>query len=67
MSDYNKYVTAINSIFDSISKMKAGWNSTDNNNYIEQIEEYRQLVTQEAETLKNSQANVPGLEALGND
>jgi len=67
MSDYNEYVTAINKIFDDISKIKAGWNNVDNNNYIEKIEEYRQLVTTEAEALKNTATNVSGLEALGND
>ena len=35
LSEYNQYVTAINKIFDYLSKMKAGWNSLDNNNYIE--------------------------------
>ena len=67
MSDYNKYVTAINTIFDCVVKIKAGWNSVENNNHAEKIEEFRQLVTKEAETLKNSQAKVSRLEALGND
>ena len=39
MSDYNKFVTAINKVFDYLNKMKAGWNDQDNLNYIESIEE----------------------------
>ena len=53
MSDYNQYVTTINKIFDYLAKMKAGWNSIDNKNYIENIEEYKQIVTSVAEKLKN--------------
>lgn len=69
MSEYNQYVTAINKIFDYLSKMKAGWNSLDNMNYIESIEEYKSIVVENAEVFKNSkpQNNVESLEALGND
>lgn len=70
MSEYNEYVTAVNKIFDYLSKMKAGWSSMDNKNYIESIEEYKQIVVKEAE--KFSKSNPPkqepeSLEALGND
>ncbi len=44
MSEYNQYVTAVNKIFDYLAKMKAGWNGLDNLNYIESIEEYKQVV-----------------------
>ena len=37
MNEYNQYVTAINKIFDYLAKMKVGWNSLDNRNYIEKI------------------------------
>ena len=73
MSDYIQYVTAINKIFDYLSKMKAGWNSLDNQNYIESIEEYRKMVINGAERLKQINATPPkkepveNLEALGND
>ena len=40
MSEYNRYITAINKIFDYLSKMKVGWTGVDNINYIENIEEY---------------------------
>ena len=52
MSEYNEYVTAINKIFDYLAKMKAGWNSLDNINYIESIEEYKQVITNSAEEIK---------------
>ena len=79
MSEYKEYVTAVNKIFDYISKMKAGWNSPDNINYIETIEEYKSVVinsvnlfkqgeaTKNTEQQTNSSNQQNGLEALGND
>lgn len=70
MSDYNQYVTAINKIFDYLSKMKAGWNSLDNHNYIESIEEYRQAVANVAQLIKKSNSPKQAaetMEVLGND
>ena len=69
MSEYNEYVTAINKIFDYLAKMKAGWNGLDNRNYIESIEEYKQIISCSAELIKESkQKKEPDrLEALGND
>ena len=79
MSEYKEYVTAVNKIFDYISKMKAGWNSPDNINYIETIEEYKSTVANSVSLFKKDevnknteqQTNSPnqqnGLEALGND
>ena len=54
MSEYNQYVTAINKIFDYLAKMKAGWNSLDNLNYIESIEENKQIVINSAQGFKNN-------------
>ena len=65
MSDYNAYVTSVNKIFDYLSKMKAGWSSLDNKNYIESIEEYKQVVIQNANNFKTEV--VEQVEALGND
>ena len=69
MSDYNEFVTSINKIFDYLTKMKAGWNSLDNSNYIESIEEYKQTVIKEADKFKKNTPpkQVESLEALGND
>ena len=70
MSDYNQYVTAVNKIFDYLAKMKIGWSSIDNNNYIETIEEYKNIVTKSAEQFKQQASNnisKDSLEALGDD
>lgn len=67
MSDYNAYVTSINKIFDYLSKMKVGWSSLDNKNYIESIEEYKQVVIENAEKFKTEVKENETLEALGND
>ncbi len=72
MSDYKDYVTAINKIFDYLAKMKAGWNSQDNLSYIENIEEYKQVVANSVHLFKDPQPPVKEkkqeeLEALGND
>lgn len=69
MSEYNQYVTAVNKIFDYLAKMKAGWTSADNKNYIESIEEYKQTVIKEADKFKKNTPpkQVESLEALGND
>ena len=56
MNEYNQYVTAVNKIFDYLAKMKAGWKSMDNENYIESIEEYKQIVINEAEKFKKPKA-----------
>lgn len=52
MDDYNRYVTAVNKIFDYIEKMKAGWNNTDNKNYIDTIDEFKGVVTSKANEFK---------------
>ena len=67
MSDYNAYVTSINKIFDYLSKMKVGWSSLDNKNYIESIEEYKKDVIQNADKFKTEVQETKPLEALGND
>lgn len=67
MSDYNAYVTSINKIFDYLSKMKVGWSSLDNKNYIESIEEYKQIVVTKADEFKKEVKETENLEALGND
>ena len=66
MEEYNQYVTAINTIFDLIDKMKTGWNNIDNKNYIEKIEEYKSVVIDNAPKFKEK-APEPETEALRND
>lgn len=52
MDDYNRYVTAVNKIFDYLEKMKIGWNNVDNKNYIDTIDEFRGVVTSKADEMK---------------
>ena len=69
MKEYKEYVTAINKIFEYLSKMKAGWNNLDNINYIESIEEYKETVINAANYFKSNSklpnANNTELEELG--
>lgn len=66
MNEYNEYVNAVNKIYDYLAKMKAGWNNLDNFNYINNIDEYRQTVIQNADIFKTKPPK-ERLEALGND
>ena len=52
MQDYNQFVTAINKIFDYLSKLRAGWNSIDNHNYIDAIEDFKTAITNNADVFK---------------
>ncbi|MBE6157550.1 MAG: hypothetical protein E7160_02030 [Firmicutes bacterium] len=52
MSDYAKYVDAVNKIFDSINEMKEKWTNQDNLNYIEKIEDYKAIVIETSKKLK---------------
>ena len=52
MDDYNRYVTAVNKIFDYLEKLKAGWNNVDNKNYIDSIDEFKSVVTSKADEFK---------------
>ena len=54
MDDYNRYVTAVNKIFDYLEKMKAGWNNIDNKNYIDSIDEFKGVVTSKANEFKKA-------------
>lgn len=56
MSDYNKYVLAVNKIFEVIGKIKANWTDKDNLTYIANLEEYKQTVINGA---KEFQAKKP--------
>lgn len=69
MNEYNQYVTTVNKIFDYLEKMKAGWDSLDNLNYIESVEEYKNAVIKYAEVFKTPKP-IPmtgELETLGDD
>lgn len=58
MSEYKQYVTAVNKIFEYLAKMKAGWNSLDNINYIDSIEEYKEVIINAAKYFKTDNKKI---------
>lgn len=56
MTDYNKYVLAVNKIFEVIAKIKQGYTETDNLNHISNIEEYKKIVVKAAEKFSNEKS-----------
>lgn len=69
MQDYNNYVKCINKIYECLATMKAKWNDQDNCNYIESIDEYKEMVIRNAEIFKKeapkTSPNNANMEALG--
>lgn len=55
MSDYDKYVSAVNKIFEISAQMKVNWQDQDNINYLDSIEEYRQIVIENANLFSREQ------------
>lgn len=58
MNDYNDYVTAINKIYDFVSRVKAGWNNPDNLANIDKLDEFKSLVAESADEFKKPAAEV---------
>ena len=58
MDDYNDYVTAINKIYDYVSRVKAGWNNPDNYANIDKLDEFKSLVAESADEFKKPAAEV---------
>ncbi len=54
MSDYNKYVLAINKIFEVLNNCKQKWKDNDNLTKIADLEEYRNIVINAANSFSNS-------------
>lgn len=55
MSDYNKYVEAVNKIFEIIQKMRVNYPEQDNIALIDAIEENKQIVINSAKLFNNDQ------------
>ena len=53
MTDYNKYVLAVNKIFEIINKLKSSIQDPDNLSRISNIEEYKTLVVNSAKEFQN--------------
>ncbi len=70
MSDYNKYVLAVNKIFEVIGKIKNNYTDKDNTGYIANIEEYKQVVVNSANTFSNKKEDTiteqPSMQKLDN-
>ena len=70
MSDYNKYVLAVNKIFEVIGKIKNKYTDKDNTGYIANIEEYKQVVVNSANTFSNKKEDTiteqPSMQKLDN-
>ena len=68
MSEYDQYVAAVNKIFEYITKIKATIKDQDNQNLIENIEQYKQIIINSANLFSKDQAPVSNnMEELGND
>ncbi len=68
MTEYNQYVIAINKIFECTNKMRENWKNIDNINYIESIEEYKQIVIDNAKLFSNTKViEEKAMEELGDD
>ena len=61
MTDYNKYVMAVNKIFEVIAKLKVDWNSQENLTYISNIEEYKQVVANASKEFSNKEESITKL------
>ena len=59
MTDYNKYVLAVNKIFEVIGKIKPNWTDKDNLTYIANLEEYKQAVINGAKQFSNKKDVAP--------
>jgi len=44
MSDYEKYVTEVNRIFSLLEKLKNNWTNNDSLNFIDDINEFKNVV-----------------------
>lgn len=52
MNDYEKYVTEVNNIFSLLEKLKNTWTNNDNLSYIEEINEFKNVVIRGANYLE---------------
>lgn len=52
MNDYEKYVTEVNNIFSLLEKLKNSWTNNDNLSFIEEINEFKNVVIRGANYLE---------------
>lgn len=61
MSDYNKYVEAVNKIYEIVAKMRVNYIDQDNIALLDQIEENKQVVIDSAKLFKAAQQATPAV------
>lgn len=59
MSDYNKYVEAVNKIYELTSKLRANYQDQDNTSLIDIIDENKQIAIEGAKLFQEQQAAKP--------
>ena len=64
MTDYKKYVIAVNKIFEIVDKMKLSWTDQDNLNYLKKIEDYKDIVIETSKKISQDEKDQP-VEELG--
>ena len=65
MTDYKKYVIAVNKIFEIVDKMKLSWTDQDNLNYLKKIEDYKDIVIETSKKISQDEKDQQ-VEELGN-
>ncbi len=65
MSDYEKYVTIINTIYDCTSKMREAYDNQDNIAHLDSIDEYKNKVVELAENYSKDKNKKQEMESLG--
>lgn len=61
MSEYNKYVEAVNKIFELVAKMRVNYPDQDNLALLESIEENKQIVITNAKLFNSQSKNTQQL------
>jgi len=65
MTEYDNYITAVNKIYEYLEIMKQKWNNQDNQNYIEEIENYKQKIVDTSNLVQKKHNTTSEMEALG--
>lgn len=55
MTNYKKYVIAVNKIFEIVDKMKLSWTDQDNLNYLKKIEDYKDIVIETSKKISQDE------------
>lgn len=67
MSEYEKYVNAVNKIYGYLEVMKTVWTDQDNISYLDNLETFKQIVINNANLFDPNKKISSEMEELGND